>query len=301
MFKIAILGGSGYVGSRIVAAFQRSNFECTVARRSHVAYYDVSALSQWMVREHISFLVNAAGFTGRPNVDACEIQKTECLLGNSVLPGRIREACEGVGIPFAHLSSGCIYTGQRSDGGGFTESDEPNFSFRTNNCSFYSGSKALGEEILQGCEQCYIWRLRIPFNHEPGPRNYLSKLLNYAKLLDARNSLSHLDDFAQACVDCVIKRVPFGTYNLTNTGSVTTREVVAMLRSSIASDRHFEFFVDEDEFMREAAIAPRSNCVLDNGKAIRAGIRIRSVQEAIEDAIVQWGQVPSPPHVNAHS
>ena len=46
-------------------------------------------------------------------------------------------------------------------------------------CSFYSGTKALGEEVLEGAENCFVWRLRIPFNHEPSPRNYLQKLLNY--------------------------------------------------------------------------------------------------------------------------
>ena len=47
-----------------------------------------------------------------------------------------------------------------------TEDDDPNFSFRSPPCSFYSGSKALGEEVLEGAENCYIWRLRIPFNQE---------------------------------------------------------------------------------------------------------------------------------------
>jgi hypothetical protein len=40
-------------------------------------------------------------------------------------------------------SSGCIYTGSRPDGSGFTEENPPNFNFRQNNCSFYSGTKAL--------------------------------------------------------------------------------------------------------------------------------------------------------------
>jgi len=51
---------------------------------------------------------------------------------------------------------GCIFTGAHPDGSGFSEEDAPNFDFRHNNCSFYSGSKALGEEILRGAESCYI-------------------------------------------------------------------------------------------------------------------------------------------------
>ena len=33
------------------------------------------------------FLINAAGYTGKPNVDACELAKADCLDGNAVLPG----------------------------------------------------------------------------------------------------------------------------------------------------------------------------------------------------------------------
>ena len=90
------------------------------------------------------------GIRAKPNVDACEMHKAECLAGNAVLPGTIAQACEAANVPWGHVSSGCIYTGSRPDGSGFTEEDAPNFSFRQNNCSFYSGTKALGEEVLAG-------------------------------------------------------------------------------------------------------------------------------------------------------
>ena len=136
-------------------------------------------------------------FTGKPNVDACESAKYESLQGNAVLPGIIREVCEDLKIPWGHISSGCIYSGRRADGEGWSEEDEPNFSFRSPPCSFYSGTKALGEEVLEGAENCFVWRLRIPFNHEPSPRNYLQKLLNYENLLEAENSVSHLKNFVK--------------------------------------------------------------------------------------------------------
>src|SRR6185503_4612969 len=107
-----------------------------------------------------------------------------------------RQACEQVNIPWGHISSGCIYTGSKPDGSGFGEQDRPNFTFRQNNCSFYSGCKALAEELLADAERCYLWRPRMPFSHRDAPKNYLSKILNYEKLLDVTNSLSELDEFA---------------------------------------------------------------------------------------------------------
>jgi dTDP-4-dehydrorhamnose reductase len=90
--------------------------------------------------------------------------KLECLFGNAALPGIIAQACETAKVPWGHVSSGCIYTGARLDGSGFTEDDAPNFTFRQNNCSFYSGTKALGEEVLAPYPNIYIWRVRIPFD-----------------------------------------------------------------------------------------------------------------------------------------
>jgi dTDP-4-dehydrorhamnose reductase len=212
----------------------------------------------------------------------------ECLEGNGVFPGIVRQACEMAGIPWGHVSSGCIYTGRRSDGAGFTENDPPNFSFRQNNCSFYSGCKALGEELLAGAENCYIWRLRIPFENTANPRNYLQKVMSYQRLLDAENSLSHLHEFVAACVDSFRLKIPFGTYNLTNPGSVTTREVVELIRKSGVSKKAFEFFSDEKDFMRTAAKTPRSNCVLDSSKAIDAGLKLRNVHDALVDSLRNW-------------
>ena len=251
-------------------------------------YYDRNRLSAAIREYQPSFLVNAAGYTGKPNVDACELHKADCLRGNAALPGIVREACEEAGLPWGHVSSGCIFTGRREDGEGFTEEDSPNFCFRTNNCSFYSGTKALGEEVLEGARECYIWRPRIPFDHRDGPRNYLSKLLRYEWLLDAENSITQLDEFAAICHACVTRRVPFGIYNVTNTGSITTREVVELIQEYLKPGKEFRFFESEAAFMKLAAKTPRSNCVLDNRKLREAGIEVTPVREAIVGALRNW-------------
>lgn len=81
---------------------------------------------------------------------------------------------------------------------------------------------------------------------------------------------------------------PFGTYNLTNPGYVTTREVVALLRRHLAPKRDFSFFTSDAEFYATAAKTPRSNCVLDSQKAIAAGARLPEVGEALEEAVTSW-------------
>ena len=174
---------------------------------------------------------------------------------------------------------------------GWTEDDSPNFSFRSPPCSFYSGTKALGEEVLEGAENCYIWRLRIPFNEELSPRNYLQKLLNYDSLLEAENSVSHLDEFCQKCVESLENEVEPGIYNMTNPGSVTTKQVTEWMEEEGVTDKEFQFFEDEEHFMNKAAKTPRSNCVLDTTKAEKAGIGMRPVEEAIRESMQKMARL----------
>ena len=46
--------------------------------------------------------------------------------------------------------------------------------------------------------------------------------------------------------------------------------------------------------MREAAVAPRSKCVLDSSKLLSAGISLPPVQEALHTALANWIPAPLP-------
>ncbi len=281
------------MGAAYQALLQRKSIPFRNLRRAEFDYTNTDALADLLRTEKPDFLINAAGYTGKPNVDACELHKSECLFGNAVLPGRVAEACTAAGVPWGHVSSGCIYTGARPDGSGFTETDSPNFSFRTNNCSFYSGTKALGEEILANRNDVFIWRLRIPFDHHEGPRNYLTKMMRYERLLEAANSISQLHEFVAATFACWEKRVPFGTYNVTNPGQVTTHEIVDLILASGVCSKDYSFFTDEAEFMRTAAKTPRSNCVMDSSKLQATGIKMTEVHEAVARDLSNWVKVNS--------
>lgn len=286
--RIALLGSRGFIGSEFSRQLAARKIDLDRVYRHEYDLNSPTRLAERLSSGKVTALINCAGYTGKPNVDACELDKANCLAGNAVLPGVIAQACESLDIPWGHVSSGCIYTGRRADGKAFTEEDPPNFSFRQNNCSFYSGTKALGEEVLADATNCYIWRLRIPFSNVDSPRNYLSKIMRYDKLLDAENSVSDLSELVRACIDCITGSLPFGIYNLTNPGSITTREIVEMLRQSGITSQEFTFFKSENEFMKLAAVAARSNCVLDSRKALDAGLDLSDVRTAISRAIATW-------------
>jgi dTDP-4-dehydrorhamnose reductase len=311
---IVLLGASGYIGQAFAQELRRRGRDFTAPARAELDYTRYDALVGFLRDQKPEFLINSAGYTGKPNVDACEVAQADTLLGNTILPQTIAQACEAAGVPWGHVSSGCIFSGAKIVDGantrsekdltkpelkalvesapekihGFTETDAPNFSFRDPPCSFYSGTKALGEEAIGATGQCYVWRLRIPFDEFDNARNYLSKVQRYAKVYDNVNSISHRADFVRACLDLWDCRAPFGTYNVTNPGFLTTRKVVARVEALLHLNRKFEFWENDEEFYRVAARTPRSNCVLDPGKLLATGVKIRPVEEALEDALRNW-------------
>jgi dTDP-4-dehydrorhamnose reductase len=311
---ILLLGASGYIGEAFARELQRRKVDFVPLARKQVDYARFDVLLEFLKTNKPAFVVNAAGYTGKPNVDACELHKADTLAGNVLLPQTIAHACAALKIPWGQISSGCIFTGakivengktrvekdlarpelralvEKTPGKihGFTETDMPNFSFRDLPCSFYSGSKALGEEAIGGVGQNYIWRLRIPFDELDGARNYLSKVQRYSKVYDNVNSISHRADFVRACLDLWEKRAPFGIYNVTNPGFVTTRHVVEAIEKILKPARKFEFWASDEEFYKVAAKTPRSNCVMDVSKLLATGVRIRPVEEALEDSLKNW-------------
>jgi len=278
-----ILGKNGYIAEAIIKELNFRGLPCIAWSRSDIDYTNPTHLKRDLYKLGCDVhIVNCAGYIGKPNVDACELAKADCIEGNVVFPAMLAEVCNDKGYKLTHISSGCIYGGYEKD---FSEEDVSNFDFQ--NGSFYSGTKALAEKVVKkNNPNAYIFRLRIPFDEFECGRNYITKLLKYDKLLNAENSLSHRSDFAKYTIELIEQNVPKGIYNITNKGSVTTKQVVELLQKHNKTKKNFEFFDNLDTFL-DKVTAPRSNCVLDTSK-IEKYIKIRTVHEALEEAVSRY-------------
>jgi len=315
---IALLGARGYIGSAFAEALEQREQPFLSVSRAQVDYSRFPVLLAFLRQHRPAFLINAAGFTGKPNVDACEVARGETIRGNVLLPLTVAQACEVTGTPWGHVSSGCIYNGAKvfrsgrwtvetelasaefrelrrhpENVAGFDENDTPNFTFDRPPCSFYSGTKALAEEALGAVGPCYIWRPRMPFDERDNPRNYLTKLQRYSRLYESTNSLSHRQDFAHACLELWERRAPFGIYNVTNPGHVTTSEVVRLIHRVLGIEREFNFFSDDRDFYGSGVKAIRSNCILETEKLLGTGVRMRPVMDAVIDSLKRWQKAPA--------
>ena len=113
---ILLLGASGYVGQAFAHELSRRRWDFSAPTRAEVDYTRLEVFTECLRYDRPSLVINAAGFSGKPNVDACEMTRAETLLGNVLLPHMLAMACAEGGIPLGHVSSGCIYTGAKIQG-----------------------------------------------------------------------------------------------------------------------------------------------------------------------------------------
>jgi dTDP-4-dehydrorhamnose reductase len=261
------LVGHGYVGKYIAAELDTQGVPYRWVDHDYIADIGLPA--------DTDFVINAAGFTGVPNVDACENRRDDCFNGNVMFPLYLEEIAGHVNVPVLHISSGCVYTGYPA--GGFTETDPTNLGF--DNGSFYSATKAAFQELwVPHNDRSYLFRIRMPFGPDVSDKNLLTKLQKYKKLIDYKNSVSYLPDVAKAAVHFALHRPAPGIYNAVNPVPLTTHDITKFM--NLYAD-----WMDEAEF-KSITVAPRSNCTLNTDK-MQAVFKFQDSTRALTDCLNQ--------------
>jgi len=289
MSRVLILGGSGFIGSAFARELAARGVDFSSLSRNQCDYTKFDAIHSLLKRIRPELVINCSGVTGTPNVDWCELHRKETIAGNIIAAAAISDACFNLGILLGHISTGCIYNGERPLGAPWTEEDPPNFCFGEEPCSFYSGTKAMAEWKIAGNPLAYIWRLRMPFCEEADPKNLITKLVTYPAIFDSpKNSLSHLGECVKACVDSWELGVKRGIYNVVNPGALTNREIVGLICEILKPNRDYDIWAAKIPVSEDQVMAPRSNCVLSSKKLSNAGIELRPVAEAMVETLKNY-------------
>lgn len=314
---ILLLGATGYVGQAFSSELRQRRTSFIPLTRKAVDYANFDVLFSYVRKMKPEFVVNAAGYAPNPNIEARESAHWEVLCANALLPQTIARVCLMTNTPWAHVSSANIYAGAKvemPDGQmrierdlnrpeirrwfashpekfrGFTELDEPNLTFRRAPCNFYSGSKALAEEVVQGMGRCYIWRPGTIFDERDDGRNLLAKLRGSRAVYDSIISVSQLNDFVRACLELWQIGAAFGIYNMVNGGAVTIERVVELTREIFRPAPDTEL-LDSDETpepLPGLSEISCSSCILDTSKLLATGVKMRSSEEALKSSLRKW-------------
>ena len=82
---IMILGASGYVGKEFINYFKKTNIDYINVSLKRDDYRKFYCINNLIKSKKPSFIINCAGFTGKPNVDSCETNRSQTILGNIIL------------------------------------------------------------------------------------------------------------------------------------------------------------------------------------------------------------------------
>lgn len=257
--KILVLGQKSFIGSHLPYPTLEERI-CPNRRVVNVEILD---------RHKPDVIVNCIGRTGSPNIDWCEQNKVETSITNTALPIMLAELCEEKNIKLIHIGSGCVFYGAAPNGIGWTENDTANPK------SFYSKTKLAADLTINGIGNTCILRIRMPISGDKNPRNLLSKITKYRKVVMEYNSVSLVPDIVRA-VDWAIAKDKTGIYNITSPDPISHRLLLEEYKKYNPAHEYESINGTELDSICNAA---RSNCVLDVSKAINEGFQFGDTYE----------------------
>jgi dTDP-4-dehydrorhamnose reductase len=255
--KFLVWGASGWIGGMLCQLLREQGHEVIAAKsrtRDHVG------MSQELELVNPDRVLNVAGITGKPSVDWCEDHQQETYLVNAVGTANLADACWEKGIHVTYYATGCIYTYDDTHpvGSTFSELDPPNFKGST-----YSKSKILAEELLVPYPNVLTLRIRMPISADLHPKNIITKLSKYAKVINIPNSFTSLPEMLPISIKMSLDQVT-GIYNFTNPGAITHQDILNLYKKYLNPDHTWETFTEEEQ--NAILRSKRSNCNLDTTK-----------------------------------
>lgn len=267
--------GAGFLGERLAQSLPQA----TLARGVDIS--DREAVIAALRANKPTSVVNAAGKTGRPNVDWCEDHRVETARSNVIGPLVLAEACAQVDAHLVHLASGCIFYGPSPSPGGWREDDFANPS------AFYSRTKYAADLVLSQLPNVAIVRLRMPIDTVPGARNLITKLANYAQVVDVENSVTIVPDLVDV-LRGLVERCATGVFHATNPGPVRHAQLLALYRQFVDPGHRFTLIAEDQLVSRGLTTRARSNCILASSRLESLGLTMRPSEVALPDVFRRY-------------
>lgn len=266
--------GKGFLGRRLATSIPGS----------YLSSVDIT--NQSSVEREIDYIkptaiINAAGKTGRPNVDWCEHNRVETFQSNTVGPLVLAKVCAKARLYLLHLASGCIFYGDSPIRGGWLETDTANPS------SFYSRTKYAADLVLSQMPNVGIARLRMPIDSVPGPRNLITKLAAYKQVIDVENSVTIVKDLVKVVTSLLEKRAE-GVFHVTNPGTMRHRDMLALYKEIVDPAHEYELLSEKKLIQSGTILKPRSNCILASPRLEQLGLTMPHIDQALRQTMLEY-------------
>jgi 3,5-epimerase/4-reductase len=241
-YKFLIFGANGWIGSKLVNLLYNDGY---IVIKAQSRLENRESILNEILQYKPNFVINAAGVTGRPNVDWCEDHKQDTIRANIIGALNLADICYLYNIHMTNFGTGCIYEYDEhhpiNSLIGFKEDDEPNF-----DRSFYSKTKIMLDKLLQNYPNVLNLRLRMPISDDLHPRNFITKITKYEKVINIPNSMSVLYDLLPIAIDMTLKNMK-GNFNFVNPGVISHNEILDLYKKYIDKNFNYQNFSIEEQ------------------------------------------------------
>ena len=267
-------GKSGWIGQKVVKLLEDQDF---IVYSAESRLENREALEFEIQQIKPDYIINCAGVTGTPNVEWCETHQQQTIRANIVGALTLADVAYLHGIPVTNFGTGCIYEYDEEhtigSGIGFKEEDEPNF-----DGSFYSKTKIYLDKLLASYPNVLNLRFRMPISSDLHPKNFITKISKYQKVINVPNSMTILDDLLPIAIKMTLRELK-GNYNFVNPGTISHNQILDLYKQYI--DPNFTYANFSVEEQNKIYKARRSNNELDTSKLLHEFPEILPIQQSI--------------------
>lgn len=135
------------------------------------------------------------------------------------------------------------------------------------------------EDLLKEYENVCTLRVRMPISSDlSNPRNFITKISRYSKVVNIPNSMTVLDELLPISIE-MAKRNCRGIWNFTNPGVISHNEILELYKKYIEPGFKWVNFNLEEQ--AKVIVAARSNNELDAAKLKKEFPDMLSIKDSI--------------------
>uniref|UniRef100_A0A6C0HHE5 NAD-dependent epimerase/dehydratase domain-containing protein n=1 Tax=viral metagenome TaxID=1070528 RepID=A0A6C0HHE5_9ZZZZ len=207
-----VIGSSGYLGGHImnILKIQGKNV-ISISERLN----DISAIRNKLSLYKPNFVINAAGLTGKPNINWCDDNKEQTIETNITYQLTLCDICKELNIHLTIFGSGGIY----NTPGVKKECDIGDYYDK-----FYSECRIYLENIVKNYTNVLYLRINYPLSSCSNPKNLLTKLKCFTKISDSKFSITCIDSLFPL-LSSIVENKEIGIMNFVNPGTISLVDI----------------------------------------------------------------------------
>lgn len=282
--NVGISGGSGLVGSRIVALLHNKYNLTVLGRKDGFDIADPESFSKFK-NKNIKFFIHLAG---KADVDGSESERelgeeSEAWKVNVIGTRNAANFCRENDIKMIYASTDFVFDGKKPEGEFYKEDDLP--------CpiNFYAKTKYEGEkEVEKSGAKYIILRIAYPYRTEfEQKKDFVRAILDRLRQgLEVKAVADHImcptfiDDIARA-LDLLMEKNGNGIYHCVGDTPISPYNAALLIAEELGVDKSLVEMTTREKYFKNKAPRP-FNLFLKNDRIKDLGLEMESFSEGLK-------------------